>query len=69
MKKVFKFGLIPLSSLVLAGAAMADTSAGATAAVAAITSAQSDALAVAGGLVTMGVAVWGAMFLYRKFFR
>lgn len=48
-----------------AGAALAD----ATAATTAITAAQTDALAVAGGLVAMGVAVWGGMFLYRKFFK
>lgn len=47
------------------GLALAD----ATAATAAITSAQTDALSVAGGLVAMGVAIWGAMYLYRKFFK
>lgn len=40
-----------------------------TAAVAAITAASTDALAVAAGLVAMGVAIWGAMYLYRKFFK
>jgi hypothetical protein len=54
-----------LSALVATGAARADS----TAAVAAITSAQTDATAVAGALVAMGVAIWGAMYLYRKFFR
>lgn len=43
--------------------------AGSTEAVAAITAAQTDALAVAAGLVGMGVAIWGAMYLYRKFFK
>lgn len=47
------------------GLAHADSAA----AVAAITSAQTDALAVAAGLVAMGVAIWGALYLYRKFFK
>lgn len=45
--------------------ALADSAA----ATAAITSAQTDALAVAGGLVAMGVAIWGALYLYKKFFK
>lgn len=44
--------------------AMADSAA----ATAAITAAQTDALAVAAGLVGMGIAVWGALYLKRKFF-
>jgi hypothetical protein len=38
-------------------------------AVAAVEQAQADGLLVAGALVLMGVAIWGAMYLYRKFFR
>ena len=57
--------LAAFSSLVVAGAARADS----TAAVAAISSAQTDALAVSGALLAMGVAVWGSLFLYRKFFK
>ena len=37
-------------------------------ATAAITAAQTEALAVAGGLLAMGIAIWGAMFIKRKFF-
>ena len=33
-----------------------------------ITSAQTDALSVAGALLAMGIAVWGAMYVKRKFF-
>jgi Inovirus Coat protein B len=44
--------------------AMADT-AGATAA---ITAAQTDALTVCGALLAMGIAVWGASYLRKKFF-
>ena len=51
------------------GFALAAESTAVSSAVAAITAAQGDALAVAVGLTTMGVAVWGAMYLYRKFFR
>lgn len=38
-------------------------------AVAAIEAAQAKALLVAGALLAMGVAVWGALYLYRKFFK
>lgn len=34
----------------------------------AITSAQTDALAVAAALLAMGIAVWGALYVKRKFF-
>jgi hypothetical protein len=58
-------GALVVGVTMLAGSAFADS----TAAVAAITAAQTDAVAVAGAFVTMGVAVWGALYLYRKFFR
>lgn len=64
MNKICKVALVAASTLIGASA-FADS----TAAVAAITSAQTDALAVAGGLVAMGVAIWGALYLYRKFFK
>ncbi len=62
--------LATLTALVstAAQAAHADGGAAATA-TAAISSAQADALTVAGALVSMGVAIWGAMYLYRKFFK
>jgi len=56
---------LALVTLMAAGVAQA----AATDATAAITSAQTDALAVAGALLGMGVAVWGALYLYRKFFK
>ena len=37
-------------------------------AVAAITAASADALLVCGALLTMGVAIWGAQYLRKKFF-
>ncbi len=58
-------GLVAVGTALGSSMAFADS----TAAVAAITSAQTDALAVAGGLVSMGVAIWGALYLYRKFFK
>ena len=45
--------------------ALADSAA----AVAAITGAQTDALAVVGGLTAMGIAIWAGVFIYRKFFK
>lgn len=33
-----------------------------------VTSAQTDALAVAGALLSMGIAVWAANYIRRKFF-
>ena len=65
MNKWIKRGLVAAGAAGASGLALADS----TAAVAAITSAQTDALAVAGGLVAMGVAIWGALYLYRKFFK
>lgn len=65
MNKWIQRGLVAAGVAGASGLALADS----TAAVAAITSAQTDALAVAGGLVAMGVAIWGALYLYRKFFK
>nr|DAU36231.1 MAG TPA: INOVIRUS (FILAMENTOUS BACTERIOPHAGE) STRAIN XF, Helical virus [Inoviridae sp.] len=58
MKKI----ALAASAFVLAGAANAavDT--------AAITSAQTDALAVVAALTTLGISVWGANYIRRKFF-
>ena len=64
MKKL-KLALLTSAILGISTSALADSSA----ATGAITTAQTDAVAVAGALVAMGVAVWGAMFLYRKFFK
>lgn len=48
----------------VSGLALADV----TTATAAITAAQTDALTIVGALTAMGVAIWGAWFIYRKFF-
>lgn len=37
-------------------------------AVAAITSTQSTVLSIIAGFITMGIAVWGAMYILRRFF-
>lgn len=58
MKKIMLAG----SALVLAGAANAATD------LTPITTAQTDALAVVGALTTLGIAVWGANYIRRKFF-
>lgn len=66
MKKLFAPILAALAMLLgFTGSAMAD----ATAATTAITSAQTDALAVVGGLTAMGIAIWSAYFIYVKFFK
>ena len=56
---------VAATGLLASGLALAD----ATDATTAITTAKTDALSVAGALVGMGVAIWGAMYLYRKFFK
>jgi len=38
-------------------------------AVTAITAAQTDTMLVVGGLTAFGIAVWGGMVIYRKFFK
>lgn len=58
MKKI----ALAASALVLAGAANAATD------LTPITTAQTDALAVVAALTAMGVAVWGANYIRRKFF-
>lgn len=65
VSKISRVGALGAALLAGTQLALADASS----ATAAITAAQTDGLAVAGGLVSMGVAIWGAMFLYRKFFR
>jgi hypothetical protein len=58
MKKI----MLAASALVLGTAANAATD------LAPITSAQTDALAVVAALTTLGIAVWGANYIRRKFF-
>jgi len=68
MNKRFRFIARPavaLGSLAVAAVAKADS----TAATTAITGAQTDALAVVGALLSLGIAVWGANYLRKKFFR
>ncbi|MBB4842209.1 hypothetical protein HNP55_000704 [Paucibacter oligotrophus] len=65
MLKFVQKAAVAVAGLTGSALALADSSA----ATAAIATAQTDALAVAGALVAMGVAVWGGMFLYRKFFK
>jgi len=64
MKNVFiksrRFGVVVLA----AGAASAHAAADLTA----ITAAQTDALSVVGALTALGIAVWGANYIRRKFF-
>jgi hypothetical protein len=57
-------GALVVGASLLAGSAFADSAA----AVTAISSAQTDALAVAGAITAMLVAIWGAMFIAKKFF-
>lgn len=64
MKKQFvRFGAL-VSGLGVSGLALADT----TAATAAITAAQADGTTIAAALLAMAVAIWGAMYIKRKFF-
>lgn len=64
MNKQFKrFGVLA-AGLGLSGLALADS----TAAVTAVTSAQTDGLAVAAAMTGMAVAIWGALYIKRKFF-
>lgn len=56
---------VAVAGLTVSALALADS----TDAVAAITTAKTDGLAVVGALLGMGVAIWGAYFLYRKFFK
>lgn len=54
--------LAGVSALVLSSAAQAAPD------LTPITTAQTDALAVVAALTTMGIAVWGANYIRRKFF-
>lgn len=57
-----------LGALTLAaGSAMADPATDYGAA-AGITGVQTTALAIIGGFITMGIAVWGASYILRRFF-
>jgi len=64
VNKHIQRGLVAAGVLVASAAAHADV----TAITAAVTSAQTDALTVAGALSTLAVAVWGANYIRRKFF-
>lgn len=54
--------VLAVSALSLGAAANAATD------LAPITTAQTDALAVVAALTTLGIAVWGANYIRRKFF-
>lgn len=56
------------AAAVLAILAAAAGSANAAVDLAPVTSAQTDALSVAGALLAMGIAVWAANYIRRKFF-
>lgn len=65
--KLQSFGVKTTGALALVAPVLAR--AADSGAVTAIETAKTDSLAVAGALVAMGVAIWGAMYLYRKFFK
>lgn len=64
MKKVFvmsrRYGVLVLAAGAGAANAAVDTTA--------ITTAQTDALTVVAALTALGIAVWGANYIRRKFF-
>lgn len=62
-KQIVRFGAL-VAGLGLSGLALADT----TAATTAITAAQADGMTIAGALTAMAVAIWGALYIKRKFF-
>lgn len=62
-KQIVRFGAL-VAGLGVSGLALADT----TAATAAITAAQTDGLTIAAALTAMAVAIWGALYIKRKFF-
>lgn len=66
MNKRFRSYLRPAAGLAVLAAATAAKAE--NPASAAITSAQTDALAVVGALTALGVAVWGANYIRKKFF-
>lgn len=57
-----------IRAVILAASVAAVGSANAAVDLAPVTSAQTDALAVAGALLAMGIAVWAANYIRRKFF-
>lgn len=57
-----------MKKIALAGLAVAAGAANAATDLTPITTAQTDALAVVGALTTLGIAVWGANYIRRKFF-
>lgn len=57
-----------IRAAILAASVAAVGSANAAVDLAPVTSAQTDALAVAGALLAMGIAVWAANYIRRKFF-
>lgn len=57
-----------MKKIALAALAVAAGAANAATDLTPITTAQTDALAVVGALTTLGIAVWGANYIRRKFF-
>lgn len=57
-----------IRAAILAASVAVVGSANAAVDLAPVTSAQTDALAVAGALLAMGIAVWAANYIRRKFF-
>lgn len=57
-----------IRAVILAASVAAVGSANAAVDLAPVNSAQTDALAVAGALLAMGIAVWAANYIRRKFF-
>lgn len=66
---MFKTRKNAVRSLVAIGALIGVGAANAAIDLAAITSAQTDALAVVAALLAMGIAVWGAQYVRNKFFK
>ena len=63
-----KLAAVAAIALAVSTSAMAQTAGTDYGAVAAITSAQTVALTIIGGFITMGVAVWGGSYILRRFF-
>lgn len=57
-----------IRAVIVAASVAAVGSANAAVDLAPVTSAQTDALSVAGALLAMGIAVWAANYIRRKFF-
>lgn len=57
-----------IRAAIVAASVAAVGSANAAVDLAPVTSAQADALSVAGALLAMGIAVWAANYIRRKFF-